>query len=131
MAVYNMLPQGEGLTLLWENPSPSSNLGSGFQTALSDPTLYDKYRVVWQMTTQVDGNEMQIDYKRLDSQASVDGQTWSWSLAATIVAGDSAAYTRRISVDNSTRFWIGAAEKNNASGSNNSYIIPLRIYGLR
>ena len=126
-----MLPQGEGLTLLWENPSPSSNLASGFQTALSDPTIYDKYRVVWQMTTQVDGNEMQIDYKRLDSQASVDGQTWSWSLACTIVAGDSVAYTRRISVDNSTRFWIGAAEKNNASGSNNSYVIPLRIYGLR
>lgn len=131
MAVYNMLPQGEGLTLLWENPSPSSNLASGFQTALSDPTVFDKYRVVWQMTTQVDGNEMQIDYARLSSQASMSGGNWSWALAMTIRAGGNTTYSRRITVENNTQFWIGPGEPNSGTGNHNDYLIPLRIYGIQ
>ncbi len=83
------------------------------------------------MSSQGDGNEVQIDYKKLSTQNSMSGGNWSWGIAESIVNGDGSTYTRRIATHDTTQFWISTCQKNGASGTNPSYLIPLRIIGLK
>ncbi len=131
MPVVNELPaKHESLTLLWENPSPSSSISNSFLTALADISQFDRFRVVWQMSVTVNGDEVQCDYLPLN-QGKIDGTEWSWSMSAVIRADGQNTWARRISTDGSTRFWIGDCMKINAGGTQNNFLIPLRIYGVK
>lgn len=130
MPVVNELPQKhESLTLLWENPRPNTALNSGYQTALSDPTAFDKIRVIWQFGTSSDGNEIQVDYMPINN-GSISGEVWTWSISE-VLRADTAVFARRITVPNNLQFWIDNCTRVGSSGNYNSYVMPLRIYGVK
>lgn len=131
MPVVNELPQKhESLTLLWNNPNPSSSLSNGYLASLADTSQFERFRVVWRMGTTDDNNTIEADYMPTGI-GKIDGQTWTFGMSIVIRANGENTWSRRISVDNSTRFWVGDCLKVNAGGTDNTLVMPLRIYGVK
>lgn len=136
MAVYNNLPTG-GMkaTLLWTNPSPTSNYSSG-TISLSEPlTNFQKLRIVWAYS-HYDSDATKVtavDYE-LGDLSSWTNSAWRLNFGMDCSHSTNGIwYARGAYINNTTTYqslWMRECWREGYSGTDNSRLIPLEMYGL-
>lgn len=133
MAVFGMVKSGGGgvtETVLWSNNAPTTAVGQQTVTLSDAFTNYDEIRF-YVRKSKTDDSYKDL-YASCPTSFSTSYSTLLFSSLGPIEA-DSNSYSRHLILDTSspTSVTISTAYKMNASGSNNDYVIPLKITGVK
>lgn len=120
-------------TVLWTNPSPSASFTAGYITLSDSCFNYDAIKIEYKVQTTSEKAISVISPKEVF--VSPDGVVYRVSMTTNIINGSSVyvrtAYRYPLTDTTGKSVYIESGLLINSSGTNDSYCIPVNIYGLK
>ena len=116
-------------TILWSNPTPTSNFAGGYGTDFSESIESFKYIKIYFRISTSNATEGSVIYEK-DVFKTLTGATTTGLCGSMFSRVGSNNYFRRITYTSDTNMMFYDAVQV-GSASSNSYLIPLKVCGLK